>query len=125
MTPNSSETPTSSQELADVLRKIADAELGSEGKRITPTLFSWAWEAVDDIDRFGDHVFGEIIRAVKAHWNPENHLKDWMIDIEDGGGGQFVVYIKDRIGHKIGVGQGPLTLAAARAYQKAIQEGQR
>lgn len=42
------------------------------------------------------------------------------VDIEDGGDGGFIALIKDRLGHKIGVGQGPLALAAANAYLEAM-----
>jgi hypothetical protein len=68
---------------------------------------------------FGDRAVGAVVRVAKAHRNPQNHLDDWMIDIEDGGD-SFAVLIKDRLGHKIGVGQGPLALAALLAWLAAI-----
>jgi hypothetical protein len=116
-------------ELASVLAEIAEIEAtpGFDGPRIWGKIqifrkqaFQGGWSQ----DHLEDRIVGEIGRAVKAHRNPDNHLKDWMIDIEDGGCGQFVVYIKDRIGHKIGVGQGPLALAALLAWEAAIGGGE-
>jgi len=135
-------TPTDDP-LAVVLAEIAEIEgrEGFKGPKITEAFDAIKWIAddfddqeLDDDDgnmlRFPpawteDILIGEIVRAVKAHRNPQNHLDDWMIDIEDGGDGGFIVLVKDRLGHKIAVGQGPLALAAARAYRDAIGGGDR
>jgi hypothetical protein len=113
-------------QLPTVLAKIAEIEKrpGYEGPKIGRRLQLIRISAPklhgdDGEEVFEDRAVGAIWRAVKAHWNPKNHLDDWMIDIEDGGD-SFVVFVKDRLGHKIGVGQGALALAAARAYLAAI-----
>jgi hypothetical protein len=113
-------TTAADDQLAAVLREIAEIEGwdGFEGPKIGGAISSiklptkWI-EAI---------IVGEIMLVVKAHWNPKNHLEDWMIDIEDGGDGDFIVVIKDRLGHEMAAGQGPLALAAARAYREAIKE---
>ena len=116
--------------LTEVLAKIAEIE-GRDGHEV-PKIGKYLISMTPPDHFLGrerrmweDHVVGAIVRAVKAHQNPENHLDDWMIDIEDGGDGSFIVFIKDRLGHKIAVGQGPLALAAARAYRDAIGGGDR
>lgn len=119
-------------QLAVVLVEIAEIERreGFEGPKITGYISSVA--AMQDMMVRGggefmplvveDAIIGEIWRAVKSHLDPENYLKDWMIDIEDGGDGGFVVMIRDRVGRLISEGQGPLALAAAKAWLAAIQE---
>lgn len=123
--------------LAEVLDAIAEIERrpGYEGPKITEEIESIRWIG-DDFDEqqydyddgttltfprewIDDVTVGAIWRAVKARRNPKNHLDDWMIDIEDGGD-SFVVFVKDRLGHKIGVGQGALAFAAALAWLAAI-----
>lgn len=131
---------TDGDQLAAVLDEIAEMERreGFEGPKISTDInaarelierssirltdengITWSCELPSEW--IEDIVGGEIVRAAKAHRNPENRLEDWMIDIEDGGDGQFVVYIKDRLGHKLGVGQGPLAIAAATAYRDALK----
>ena len=109
--------------LAEILEEIRALEESEEfeGPKISSALTKEIQGRLKGFRRdpeiWEDHVVGEIVRAVKARRNPENHLDDWMIDIEDGGDGQFVVYIKDRLGHKIAVGEGPIALAVAMAYR--------
>lgn len=127
--PNPSESPDSSHELAAVLREIARIDpaikIELDYLEFVKTEFddmAQDFDLPDGVSKYptfpekwlGDIVAGEIVRAVKSHRNPKNDLDDWMIDIDDGGDDHFVVYIKDRLGHKIAVGQGPLALAAAQ-----------
>lgn len=112
--------------LAEVLDAIAEIERldGYEGPKIARRLHLIRISCLNDYGPDGEEVFedravGAIWRAVKARRNPKNHLDDWMIDIEDGGD-SFVVFVKDRLGHKIGVGQGALAFAAALAWLAAI-----
>lgn len=118
-------------DLSEVLAKIAEIEdrPGYEGPRITTALSNAVWRIYGQTERFSlneeswaeDIIVGTIVRAAKSHRNPDSRLEDWMIDIEDGGDGGFIVFVKNRLGHKIGVEQGPLALAAARAYLAAIE----
>jgi len=114
-------------QLVAVLAKIAEIERldGYEGQKIARRLHLIRISCLNDYGPDGEEVFedravGAIWRAVKARRNPKNHLDDWMIDIEDDGGDSFVVFVKDRLGQKIGVGQGALAFAAANAYLEAI-----
>ena len=119
--------PADDQLVAEVLDAIAEIERldGYEGPKIARRLHLIRISCLNDYGPDGEEVFedrlvGAIWRAVKARRNPKNHLDDWMIDIEDGGDYSFVVFVKDRLGHKIGVGQGALAFAAALAWLAAI-----
>ena len=116
-------------QLVAVLDAIAEIERGDgyEGPKIARRLHLIRISCRNDYgpdgdgeEVFEDRLVGAIWRAVKARRNPKNHLDDWMIDIEDRGDGGFIVLIKDRLGHKIAVGQGALAFAAANAYLEAI-----
>lgn len=118
---------TADDQLVAVLAKIDEIERGAgyEGPKIARRLHLIRISCLRDYGPDGEEVFedrlvGAIWRVVKARRNPKNHLDDWMIDIEDRGDGGFIVLIKDRLGHKIAVGQGALAFAAANAYLEAI-----